>query len=441
MRTPINSGLLQSDLDCAGFDLLNFDGGGGTAHGIPAGGTTGQSLTKIDATDYNAQWSTVSGGGGGGGGGTSLYTVNVKDSPYNAAGNGVTDDTVAIQAAIDAVSALGGGRIYFPPGTYLVGGALQDVSGRNAQLLLPNVPDTTAPVTIELLGALAPPTQWSNNTGLPPATAFSTLKSTLTGATGSAAFIAGMAPPTSVFFGNVQLVVRNLIVQMPPNPSFSAFDCRGIMGPQFYNVLIHTGALNSTVSQPTNGNAVGIKLAPSGHAGSQLVWMVDIWGFYTGMWSGELATCHVQMWNCIEGVGIPFTHHPSTFLRLGVYGYQRAIVNMDSLAKYVRILSYAAEHNPSAPLWQQRIYDVDDGSSFLYGDVNWVHVTSNVGVDHSFIKNGGTNLICSELGTDQANTRYIGTDARLVSISSGAKLQVRNTSTGVWADADQWTNP
>ena len=32
-------------------------------HDIPSGGTTGQALTKIDGTDYNVQWSTISGGG------------------------------------------------------------------------------------------------------------------------------------------------------------------------------------------------------------------------------------------------------------------------------------------------------------------------------------------------------------------------------------------
>jgi hypothetical protein len=30
--------------------------------GLPAGGTTGQSLVKVDGTDYNVQWATVSGG-------------------------------------------------------------------------------------------------------------------------------------------------------------------------------------------------------------------------------------------------------------------------------------------------------------------------------------------------------------------------------------------
>ncbi|MGI8689021.1 MAG: glycosyl hydrolase family 28-related protein [Thermomicrobiales bacterium] len=43
--------------------------------------------------------------------------LNVKQ--YGAAGNGITDDTAAIQAAIDAVPA-SGGTVFFPPGTYIV---------------------------------------------------------------------------------------------------------------------------------------------------------------------------------------------------------------------------------------------------------------------------------------------------------------------------------
>lgn len=39
---------------------------------------------------------------------------------YGATGNGVTDDTAAIQAAINAAGAAGGGVVYFPPGKYQV---------------------------------------------------------------------------------------------------------------------------------------------------------------------------------------------------------------------------------------------------------------------------------------------------------------------------------
>jgi polygalacturonase len=41
--------------------------------------------------------------------------------PYSATGLGVVDDRAAIQSAIDAATAAGGGVVYFPNGTYLVG--------------------------------------------------------------------------------------------------------------------------------------------------------------------------------------------------------------------------------------------------------------------------------------------------------------------------------
>lgn len=47
---------------------------------------------------------------------TPVY-INVKD--YGALGNGVANDTAAIQAAID-VAGVSGGTVFFPPGTYLI---------------------------------------------------------------------------------------------------------------------------------------------------------------------------------------------------------------------------------------------------------------------------------------------------------------------------------
>lgn len=48
--------------------------------------------------------------------------INVKAAPYNAHGDGTTDDTAAIQAALDAAYAAGGGVVLFPPGVYRVSG-------------------------------------------------------------------------------------------------------------------------------------------------------------------------------------------------------------------------------------------------------------------------------------------------------------------------------
>lgn len=44
--------------------------------------------------------------------------INVKSELYGAVGDGVVNDTPAIQAALDAASAVGGGTVFFPKGTY-----------------------------------------------------------------------------------------------------------------------------------------------------------------------------------------------------------------------------------------------------------------------------------------------------------------------------------
>jgi len=82
--------------------------------------TTGITHTE-SGSDYNLaqylneqQWTNV---------------VNVKASPYNAKGDNSTDDTAAIQAAIDAVGEFQ--TLYFPPGQYVVKGSLDFTGKKN----------------------------------------------------------------------------------------------------------------------------------------------------------------------------------------------------------------------------------------------------------------------------------------------------------------------
>lgn len=67
-------------------------------------------------------------------GASSGVFFNVKAASYGAIGNGTNDDTGAIQAAVNAAVAAGGGIVYFPPGTYNVTGTIT-IGSANVTLL------------------------------------------------------------------------------------------------------------------------------------------------------------------------------------------------------------------------------------------------------------------------------------------------------------------
>jgi len=73
--------------------------------GVPAGGSTGQVLAKVSATDNDTAWVNQSGGGGG---------ISLDDPTYGAVGDGVADDAGALRTAYASVP--NGGRIRIPAG-------------------------------------------------------------------------------------------------------------------------------------------------------------------------------------------------------------------------------------------------------------------------------------------------------------------------------------
>jgi hypothetical protein len=84
--------------------------------GVPVGGTTGQVLGKPSNDPNAAEWVSLTPVDFG------APFINVKD--YGAFGDSVADDSIAIQAALDAGTATGY-SIYFPAGEYIISAALR----------------------------------------------------------------------------------------------------------------------------------------------------------------------------------------------------------------------------------------------------------------------------------------------------------------------------
>jgi len=115
-----------ADLTAKG--VVDFSGASSFLGGIPAGGTTGQVLSKASNTDYDVNFvdpvataeNVTFTPAGTGAVDTTVQTklresVSVKD--FGAVGDGVTDDSTAFQNAVNAAA---NGSLYVPSGTYLI---------------------------------------------------------------------------------------------------------------------------------------------------------------------------------------------------------------------------------------------------------------------------------------------------------------------------------
>lgn len=86
---------------------------------------------------------------------------NVKSSDYGAVGNGISVDTAAIQAALNAASAAGGGIVFFPAGTYLTDAVLSvpdkvTLLGCGPSVSIIKLNSTTARILERTAGVISP---------------------------------------------------------------------------------------------------------------------------------------------------------------------------------------------------------------------------------------------------------------------------------------------
>ena len=358
--------------------------------------------------------------------GSGLDWFNVMD--YGAAGDGTTDDTTEIQAAIDAAISAGGGVVYFPRGVYVVGGALQDTSRSNAQLLLPRLDAVdTEQITIELRGEFAPPPIMSVVGSTPLPDGHSIIKGTLNTASGTAPSLIGAWGPSGTIdnLSMVHVVVRDLTFRMPSNPQLSACNFQNAATVDVDRVVVDCGGYYvQGLTEPTTSASVGMRLPTIHNGANTRLGTVDVIGFYTGyLFNEHTIGENVKAWGCKIAATFAAADHPSYFTRFMAVHCEKVLTATGE--HYVDFGQLDIEHATTG--WWVTDYDIDDSSNYLNGDMAWHVVLAGTGSDDTFTVNGAKNMRRKRVGKWFA---YQLTDAATISVPAQISSDFRVTLGG-----------
>ena len=119
LAAGVNSASIMGNTFAGGTAVTNLSGK--PADRVFVDNASGYSFNKMSAGDHTYRITPPKPAA------TRFY--NVKHAPYLAAGNGIADDTAAIQSALNAAGDAGGGTVFLPAGRYKIAGTLSVPTG------------------------------------------------------------------------------------------------------------------------------------------------------------------------------------------------------------------------------------------------------------------------------------------------------------------------
>lgn len=347
------------------------------------------------------------------------YFYNVED--YGAVHDGVTDDTEAIQDAINAAYAGGGGTVFFPNGTYLLSGPLQNnipfgayATNYNSQLYIPAPdPGPTTRVTVKLLGE-------SHN----KSASFGAgviWKSTIAGSGTWPSVICSRRynDGSGTLMNYHDTIIENITILVNPFTDSTGVSMCGInllyaSHPVICNVTVgfyatHVDGYNATLESlviPEN-HAFGIGIGFDANDFAEVKGECVVDGFYYGFLFGEgvyAETIHsyhnyISVMALTATYGCVIDYMVSHWCRIDFAGQLETVyktpgknlllVNLVVIEKWFEPASgsWIATRGPA---WLEKEYFVTDPSNLLYGRMNF---RVSGGLNAMTQKNGGTNFI------------------------------------------------
>jgi hypothetical protein len=340
---------------------------------------------------------------------------NVKD--YEVVGNGVTDDTVAIQALINVVFAAGGGVIYFPPGTYVIGGALQrDIGGIDykSQLYIPfsSIAATIKP-TIVFKGEYPNFGAFAGNGG------GAILKSTLVSDVAYSYVLAsaGLAGGGNFLdFNYTEVYIEDIRIHVTTNSSGAitlgglGFQKSGDLVVRRVGIYGSFGNGATEVVTPIN-NCVAFAFPAINCQGFAIAEECSTNGFESGYLTGDhtvLNNCYAG--TCIYGFNIGANNLIATIFKCET-GWCVNDFYFGSGTCYVNVLSFNNECVFSTGKYYDYSKTILDPNNYGHGTIYYMLTEAGVGYNNArFSKTEGAHIQCIPIGF--ATDSFVVTGAR-----------------------------
>lgn len=359
------------------------------------------------------------------------YKFNVKD--FGAEGDGVldstgklvsgTDDTNAIQDAINHIVNIGSGTLFMPRGVYVVSGNLITSDGTralNSQLYIPYTHATDLrEITIE--GETAPQTMVGFTNKLYGTIIFSTL---ITPSGTEPAILGSIKGDNSLYdiFSHVRLNLKNLTFKKKTFNASSQMTSLGAVNMRYINVfeieniMCGVDELIDNITSPVGTGSFGI-IFPRGWNNAALIGrgFISVSGFENGLIIQEHTIINdLVAFACTNGLVVDQQDHACTVLTYHCEICTNA-VSFIGTKGFLNIVNFFTEHFPSSgglgQTWMDRVYDVKFNShSNVICNVGFYNIWTN-DTRNYLLTDNNTKLTTGTNGNQRPQNGMKGTTA------------------------------